>query len=62
MEVEDFLQDIMRPQMEALFYQYETDILWCDIGGPTVFPDIGRGGNALLSFYAKPRDGSPKVV
>ncbi|KAK0480587.1 glycoside hydrolase superfamily [Armillaria novae-zelandiae] len=35
-----FLQDIMRPQMEALFYQYETDILWCDIGGPTVFPDI----------------------
>ncbi|KAK0442753.1 glycoside hydrolase [Desarmillaria tabescens] len=46
-EVDDFLQDIMRPQMEALFYQfyqYETDILWCDIGGPTVFPDIGRGG------------------
>ncbi|KAK0452394.1 glycoside hydrolase [Armillaria borealis] len=39
-EVEDFLRDIMRPQMEALFYQYETDILWCDIGGPTVFPDI----------------------
>ncbi|KAK0237964.1 glycoside hydrolase [Armillaria nabsnona] len=39
-EVEDFLQDIMRPQMEALFYQYKTDILWCDIGGPTVFPDI----------------------
>ncbi|KAK0203632.1 glycoside hydrolase superfamily [Desarmillaria ectypa] len=39
-EAGDFLQDIMRPQMEALFYQYETDILWCDIGGPTVFPDI----------------------
>ncbi|KAK0458786.1 glycoside hydrolase [Desarmillaria tabescens] len=39
-EVDDFLQDIMKPQMEALFYQYETDILWCDIGGPTVFPDI----------------------
>ncbi|KAK0237959.1 glycoside hydrolase [Armillaria nabsnona] len=39
-EVEDFLQDIMRPQMETLFYQYKTDILWCDIGGPAVFPDI----------------------
>ena len=30
----------MKPQMEALFYQYETDILWCDVGGPTVLPDI----------------------
>ncbi|KAI4520557.1 glycoside hydrolase [Schizophyllum commune Loenen D] len=39
-EVDDFLQDIMKPQMEALFYQYETDILWCDVGGPTVLPDI----------------------
>ena len=39
-EVNDFLQDIMKPQMEALFYQYETDILWCDVGGPTVLPDI----------------------
>ncbi|KAL1715311.1 glycoside hydrolase [Schizophyllum commune] len=39
-EVDDFLQDIMKPQMEALFYQYETDILWCDVGGPTVLPEI----------------------
>ncbi|KAL1703049.1 glycoside hydrolase [Schizophyllum commune] len=39
-EVNDFLQDIMKPQMEALFYQYETDILWCDVGGPTVLPVI----------------------
>ncbi|KAJ7598895.1 glycoside hydrolase [Mycena floridula] len=39
-EVDDFLQDIMRPQMETLFYKYEADILWCDVGGPTVFPDI----------------------
>ncbi|KAL1743584.1 glycoside hydrolase [Schizophyllum fasciatum] len=39
-EVNDFLEDIMKPQMEALFYQYETDILWCDVGGDTVLPDI----------------------
>ena len=41
-EVEDFLQDIMKPQMEALFYKYEADILWCDVGGDTVLPDIGE--------------------
>ncbi|KAK1221554.1 hypothetical protein PQX77_015673 [Marasmius sp. AFHP31] len=39
-EVEDYLQDIMKPQMEALMYQYEMDIMWCDVGGPTVFPEI----------------------
>ncbi|TRM64400.1 glycoside hydrolase [Schizophyllum amplum] len=39
-EVDDFLQDIMKPQMEALFYNYETDMLWCDVGGDTVLPAI----------------------
>jgi alpha-L-fucosidase len=32
----------MKPQMKALFYKYDADILWCDVGGPTVFPDIGE--------------------
>lgn len=40
-EVDDFLVDIMKPQMEALFYNYSADILWCDVGGPTIFQDIG---------------------
>ncbi|KAH8921397.1 glycoside hydrolase family 29 protein [Atractiella rhizophila] len=39
-KVDDFLEDIMKPQMEALFYKYNTDILWCDVGGPTVYPEI----------------------
>ncbi|KAI1036488.1 hypothetical protein LB503_003447 [Fusarium chuoi] len=33
-EVDDFIEDIQNPQIEALFYDYETEILWCDIGGP----------------------------
>lgn len=40
-EVDDFLVDIMKPQMEALFYNYSADILWCDVGGPTIFQEIG---------------------
>ncbi|KAH7366663.1 glycoside hydrolase superfamily [Pyrenochaeta sp. MPI-SDFR-AT-0127] len=39
-EVEDFLTDIQVPQMEALLYNYETDILWCDIGGPNKAPEV----------------------
>ncbi|ESK89470.1 glycoside hydrolase family 29 protein [Moniliophthora roreri MCA 2997] len=42
-EVGDYLQDIMKPQMEALMYKYDMDIMWCDVGGPTVFPDIAPG-------------------
>lgn len=29
---EDFLEDIMVPQMDILAYQYETEIMWCDAG------------------------------
>ncbi|THG97827.1 hypothetical protein EW026_g4244 [Hermanssonia centrifuga] len=39
--VDDFLTDVQQPQMETLFYDYDTEILWCDIGGPSIFPDIG---------------------
>ncbi|KAK3939346.1 alpha-L-fucosidase-domain-containing protein [Diplogelasinospora grovesii] len=31
--VSDFVTDIQLPQMEALAYDYETEIMWCDIGG-----------------------------
>ncbi|THV04706.1 glycoside hydrolase [Dendrothele bispora CBS 962.96] len=39
-EVDDFLQDLMKPQIETLFYKYQADILWCDVGGPSIVPDI----------------------
>lgn len=32
-EVQDFIKDIQTPQMEALAYKYETELMWCDIGG-----------------------------
>ena len=28
--------------METLFYEYDTEILWCDIGGASIFRDIGE--------------------
>ncbi|KAI0449924.1 glycoside hydrolase family 29 protein [Xylaria acuta] len=30
--VDDFIADVMLPQMNILAYDYETDIMWCDIG------------------------------
>lgn len=30
--VNDFITDIMVPQMEILAYDYSTDIMWCDCG------------------------------
>ncbi|RMZ81790.1 hypothetical protein DV738_g2043, partial [Chaetothyriales sp. CBS 135597] len=30
--VNDFITDIMVPQMEILAYEYSTDIMWCDCG------------------------------
>ncbi|KAH8691685.1 glycoside hydrolase, family 29 [Talaromyces proteolyticus] len=35
-EVDDFLTGIQLPQMSILAYDYETDIMWCDIGGPSL--------------------------
>ncbi|KAI1435815.1 glycoside hydrolase family 29 protein [Xylaria sp. CBS 124048] len=34
--VDDFLTDVMLPQMEILAYDYETDIMWCDVGAANV--------------------------
>ncbi|EJD50465.1 glycoside hydrolase [Auricularia subglabra TFB-10046 SS5] len=33
-EVKDFVTDIQKPQMDVLAYNYDTEIMWCDIGGP----------------------------
>jgi alpha-L-fucosidase len=30
--VDDFITDVMTPQMEILAYEYETEMLWCDAG------------------------------
>lgn len=32
-EVDDFIQDIQLPQQEVLAYDYDTEIMWCDIAG-----------------------------
>ncbi|KAF4332603.1 alpha-L-fucosidase precursor [Fusarium beomiforme] len=39
-EVGDYLTDIQSAQMEALIYDYETEIMWCDIGGPNRAPEV----------------------
>ncbi|KAH7210056.1 alpha-L-fucosidase-domain-containing protein [Fusarium oxysporum] len=39
-EVDDFINDIQSPQIEALFYDYDIEMLWCDIGGPNKAPDV----------------------
>ena len=31
-EVGDFIEDVMVPQMDILAYEYESDIMWCDAG------------------------------
>lgn len=42
MDVEDFLQDVQKPQIEALLYDYGADMLWCDIGMASVYPELGK--------------------
>ncbi|EGN92791.1 glycoside hydrolase family 29 protein [Serpula lacrymans var. lacrymans S7.3] len=34
LEIEDFLDDLQLPQMLDLALDYESEIMWCDIGGP----------------------------
>jgi alpha-L-fucosidase len=41
--VDDFITDVMVPQMEILAYEYETEILWCDAGasnGTAAFAEL----------------------
>ncbi|KAK8035244.1 glycoside hydrolase family 29 protein [Apiospora rasikravindrae] len=41
--VNDFLTDLMLPQMETMAYKYNTDIMWCDTGA----------ANATAEFAAR---------
>jgi alpha-L-fucosidase len=50
-EVDDFLKDIQLPQMNILANKYDTEIMWCDIGGPSLSPQFAS--NWLNSAYAK---------
>ncbi|KAG6840364.1 hypothetical protein C0991_007180 [Blastosporella zonata] len=34
LEIKDYLDDLQLPHMLELALKYETDIMWCDIGGP----------------------------
>ncbi|KAG6918257.1 hypothetical protein DXG01_015631 [Tephrocybe rancida] len=34
LEIKDYLDDLQLPQMLDLALKYETEIMWCDIGGP----------------------------
>ncbi|KAI0076395.1 glycoside hydrolase family 29 protein [Panus rudis PR-1116 ss-1] len=40
-DVEDYIQDLQKPQMSTLLFNYDTEILWCDIGGASAFPQLG---------------------
>ncbi|KAG9086464.1 hypothetical protein FS749_003626 [Ceratobasidium sp. UAMH 11750] len=39
-KVNDWVQDLQKPQLETLLYDYEVDMIWCDIGGPSPFDEI----------------------
>ncbi|KAK7047364.1 hypothetical protein VNI00_006595 [Paramarasmius palmivorus] len=54
-EVEDYLEDIMKPQMRSLIYDYDMDIMWCDVGGPTVWPELGRFSPPLCKSWSSLR-------
>lgn len=32
-DIDDFVIDLQAPQMRTLAYDYETEMIWCDIGG-----------------------------
>ncbi|KAH7929517.1 glycoside hydrolase family 29 protein [Leucogyrophana mollusca] len=34
LNISDFIEDLQYPQMLSLALDYETEIMWCDIGGP----------------------------
>ncbi|KAL1705868.1 glycoside hydrolase family 29 protein [Schizophyllum commune] len=38
--VDEFTDGVQRPQLEQLFYKYDTDILWCDADGASAFPRV----------------------
>lgn len=54
--IDDFIEDLMVPQMEILAYKYDTDIMWCDAGG-------ANGTDAFASkWFNKARSESRAVT
>lgn len=43
--VSDFINDLQTPQMRTVIDDYQTNIMWCDIGGPS------RGYETLANWY-----------
>jgi alpha-L-fucosidase len=42
-EVNDYIQDIQKPQMQMLMDTYGTNVLWCDAGGTTNVTELMAG-------------------
>lgn len=40
--VDDFIADVMVPQMDILAYEYESDMLWCDAGAANGTADFAK--------------------
>ena len=36
------MDTVQKPEMEALFYKYDTEILWCDADGRSAFGQVGE--------------------
>lgn len=49
-EINDFVKDFQRPQMEQLAYSYDTELMWCDIGGAN---DMTGFASAWLNWARK---------
>ncbi|KAF2013578.1 glycoside hydrolase family 29 protein [Aaosphaeria arxii CBS 175.79] len=56
-EVDDFITDVMVPQMDILAYEYGTDIVWCDAGASN-----GTDGFAARWFNAAREQGREVTI
>ncbi|PWN34765.1 glycoside hydrolase family 29 protein [Meira miltonrushii] len=55
-EKDDFIDDIQSPQQQILMEDYRTNIMWCDIGGPS------RGCQNAAKWYNEARKRGQNVV
>lgn len=56
----DFINEVQVPQMEELAYNYETEMMWCDLGGPNNSPKMlskwinwARKANRQVTFNSR---------
>ncbi|KAF5374668.1 hypothetical protein D9615_009002 [Tricholomella constricta] len=51
LDIKDYLDDLQLPHMLDLAIKYETEIMWCDIGGPNKTPEFAAQfyNNALAN-------------